>query len=66
MASRRRPIWSGWTASATRRVSGAWAALSAACHHHGYELSPTAGELRALYNEVRLLTEHLGPVSPPT
>jgi hypothetical protein len=27
------------------RVSFTWAVLSAACHHHVYELSPTAGEL---------------------
>jgi hypothetical protein len=27
------------------RVAFTWAALSAACHHHVYELSPTAGEL---------------------
>lgn len=27
------------------RVAGAWAALSAATHHHGYELPPTDAEL---------------------
>lgn len=27
------------------RLHGTWAALSRACHHHPYELSPTAGEL---------------------
>ena len=27
------------------RVEHAWTALSRACHHHGYELSPTASEL---------------------
>ncbi|MFF3441700.1 hypothetical protein [Streptosporangium sp. NPDC002721] len=50
--------------STARRVSGAWAALSAACHHHGYELGPTAGELRALHDEVRVLTGRLSPVPP--
>jgi hypothetical protein len=44
-----------------RRASGAWAALSAACHYHGYELNPTAGELRALHDEVRVLAERLRP-----
>jgi hypothetical protein len=44
-----------------RRASGAWAALSAACHYHGYELNPTAGELRALHNEVRVLAQRLRP-----
>jgi len=50
--------------SIARRVSGAWAALSAACHYHGYELDPTAGELRSLHDEVRLIAERLGPVLP--
>jgi hypothetical protein len=27
-------------------VSHAWSALSGACHHHPYEIAPTAGELR--------------------
>lgn len=27
------------------RLHHAWTALSRACHHHGYELAPTAGEL---------------------
>jgi hypothetical protein len=27
------------------RVEHAWSALSRACHHHPYELAPTAGEL---------------------
>ncbi|MFI6452804.1 hypothetical protein ACIBF6_14720 [Streptosporangium amethystogenes] len=47
-----------------RRSAGTWAALSAACHYHGYELNPTAGALRALHNEVRVLAERLGPISP--
>ena len=28
------------------RLHHAWTALSQACHHHGYELAPTAGELQ--------------------
>ena len=27
------------------RVSWTWSALSHACHHHSYDLAPTAGEL---------------------
>jgi hypothetical protein len=30
----------------TGRLHHAWNALSRACHHHPYELSPTVGELR--------------------
>ncbi|WP_248959367.1 hypothetical protein [Sphaerisporangium perillae] len=44
-----------------RRAFGAWAALSAACHYHGYELNPTADELRALHDEVRVVAERLHP-----
>lgn len=29
------------------RLHEAWGALSRACHHHPYELAPTAGELSA-------------------
>lgn len=28
-------------------VAAAWSALSRACHHHAYELPPTAAELKA-------------------
>lgn len=34
------------------RVRHAWNALSRACHHHPYELAPTAGELDALFETV--------------
>ena len=30
-----------------RQTSATWAALSRACHHHPYELNPTADEMRA-------------------
>ncbi|MGC9671224.1 hypothetical protein ACNTMW_32345 [Planosporangium sp. 12N6] len=42
-----------------RRISYAWAALSAATHHHCYEMAPTAGELRRLHTEVITLLETL-------
>lgn len=42
-----------------RLAARAWAALSAACHYHGYELSPTVAELRALHTEVRALAARL-------
>ena len=29
------------------RAGHAWSALSRACHHHAYELGPTAGELQS-------------------
>jgi hypothetical protein len=32
----------------------AWAGLSNACHHHAYELQPTAAEVRSL---LRLVAE---------
>ena len=35
-----------------RHASQTWAALSRACHHHAYELAPTATELRAWLEEV--------------
>lgn len=31
------------------RAGHAWSALSRACHHHAYELAPTAGELDAWF-----------------
>lgn len=34
------------------RVHHAWNALSRACHHHPYELAPTAGELEGLFETV--------------
>jgi hypothetical protein len=35
-------------------VAAAWAALSAACHVHPYELAPTASELLAWMEDVQL------------
>lgn len=36
----------------------AWRRLSNACHHHAFELSPTAAEVRGLLDRVRSLTDH--------
>jgi hypothetical protein len=38
---------------AARDASYAWSALSRACHHHAYELAPTASELRSLITLTR-------------
>jgi hypothetical protein len=35
------------------RAGHAWSALERACHHHAYELAPTAGELEAWFAVVR-------------
>ena len=35
-----------------RTAEYAWNALSRACHHHSYELSPTISELRHLHSKV--------------
>lgn len=40
---------------AARDAAYAWSALSRACHHHAYELAPTAAELRSLIT----LTRHV-------
>ncbi|MEV6890918.1 hypothetical protein [Kribbella sp. NPDC051137] len=36
----------------SRTAEYAWTALSQACHHHSYELSPTISELRHLHSTV--------------
>ncbi|MFF4893490.1 hypothetical protein [Micromonospora chersina] len=48
-----------------RRVAFTWAALSAAAHHHCYELAPTAAELRRLHTEVSALLTHLDGRTEP-
>lgn len=40
-----------------RRAHQAWSALSAACHHHAYELAPTREELLAWRREVAEVVE---------
>lgn len=39
-------------AEASARASFAWASLSRACHHHVYELAPTAAELSGWIDDV--------------
>lgn len=39
-----------------------WASLSRACHHHPYELAPTATELRGWIDDVRDIVAGLVPV----
>ena len=42
------------------RAAHAWSALRRACHHHAYELAPTAGELDAWLRVVGELIERAG------
>ena len=42
-------------ASLAARTGHAWSALSRACHHHPYELAPTAAELESWFSVVREL-----------
>jgi hypothetical protein len=42
------------------RTSLTWSALSGACHHHAYELSPTLGELQTWFAVVDELIEAVG------
>ena len=39
------------------RAGHAWSALSRACHHHAYELAPTAAELRGWFSMVEELIQ---------
>ena len=41
-------------------VHHAWSALSDACHHHPYELAPTAQELATLFGTVGHLLDAVG------
>ena len=43
------------------RAGHAWSALNRACHHHTYELAPTAWELDAWFSVVGELIEKVGP-----
>ncbi|TKA11917.1 hypothetical protein [Actinacidiphila oryziradicis] len=38
--------------SVARQWYAVWSALSAACHHHSYELPPTPAEVRAWHQDV--------------
>ena len=42
------------------RTGHAWSALSRACHHHPYELAPTADELLTWFAVVDELVENVG------
>jgi hypothetical protein len=41
------------------RAAHAWSALSRACHHHAYELAPTAAELEDWLSVVEELIERV-------
>jgi len=45
------------------RAGLAWSALRRACHHHAYDLAPTAGELRGWITVVDELMRRTQP--PP-
>jgi hypothetical protein len=49
---------------AAREASYLWAALSRACHHHPYELSPTAEELETWLSAVERLQDSLWSSAP--
>lgn len=46
------------------RAGHAWSALSRACHHHPYELAPTAAELQSWFVVVGELIERVAPDEP--
>jgi hypothetical protein len=50
---------------AARDASYAWSALSRACHHHAYELPPTASELRALIDLTRRVAAAIESATAP-
>ncbi|WP_306324410.1 hypothetical protein [Streptomyces venezuelae] len=52
--------------SVARQWYAVWSALSAACHHHTYELPPTPGEVRAWHDDVVELLPALSPGSERT
>jgi hypothetical protein len=43
---------------AAGRIHHAWTGLSRACHHHPYELAPTAGELEGWFSVVEMACAH--------
>jgi len=47
-------------------VKVAWASLSRACHHHAYELSPTAAELEMWLAKVEGLVSRLSKTASGT
>jgi hypothetical protein len=49
-----------------RRAHHTWAVLSDATHHHGYDLAPTAEELRTWFDTVTEIVDLLGPPAAST
>jgi hypothetical protein len=47
----------------SRTISYTWAALSNACHHHVYELAPTAAEIGGWIDTVEAMLEGLAESS---
>ena len=47
-------------------VRAAWSSLSRACHHHHYELAPTAAELEGWIQQTEHLLAALEPDSKAT
>lgn len=47
-------------ATLAARTGHAWSALNRACHHHPYELGPTAGELQSWFSVVSELVQRVG------
>ena len=50
---------------AARDAAYAWSALSRACHHHAYELAPTASELRSLIKLTRQVAAAIEAATAP-
>ena len=50
---------------AARDAGYAWSALSRACHHHAYELPPTASELRSLIGLTRRVAAAIDAANTP-
>jgi hypothetical protein len=48
------------------RAGHAWSALQRACHHHAYELAPTATELRGWLSVVEELLEWVDAQGAPS
>lgn len=46
-------------------VRAVWSSLSRACHHHHYELAPTAAELEGWIQQTERLLTALKPLPPP-
>jgi hypothetical protein len=56
------PSYLGADEELAERVSYTWAALSRACHHHPYELSPTSSELHEWIGTVERLVQKVNSI----